>query len=96
MEKYNIYAGLGGSFGGASFITTEECKDETAAFKYAYDCAVEIYESYVGYHGLRTVEDIMEEDEVDESEAIEIYQEEMEDWLEYYAILTSEDKQIVE
>jgi len=96
MEKYNIYAGLGGSFGGASFITTEEFKNEDDAFEYAYDCAVEIYESYVGYHGLRTVEDIMEEDEVDESEAIETYQEEMENWLDYYAILASKDRETVE
>lgn len=96
MEKYNIYAGLGGSFGGASFVATEEFKDENEAWEYAYDYAVEIYESYAGYHGIRTVEDIMEEDEVDESEAIEIYQEEIEDWVEYYAILTSEDKETAE
>ena len=96
MEKYNIYAGLSGGFGGASFITTEESKDENEAWKYAYECAVEEYESRVGYHGLRTVEDIIEEDEVDESEAIEIYQEEMESWIDYYAILTSEDKETVE
>lgn len=93
MEKYNIYAGLSGSFGGASFITTEEFKSLDDAYEYAYDCAVEIYESYVGYHGLRTVEDIMEEEEVNESEAIEIYQEEMEGWIDYYAILTSKDKE---
>ena len=93
MEKYNIYAGLGGSFGGASFITTEEFKDESEAWEYAYDCAVEIYESYAGYHGIRTVEDIMEEEEVDESEAVEIYQSEIEDWVDYYAILTSKDKE---
>ena len=96
MEKYNIYAGLGGSFGGASFITTEEFEDVNDAYEYAYECAVEIYESYTGYHGLRTVEDIMEEEEVDESEAIEIYQEEMESWIDYYAILASKDKETVE
>lgn len=91
MEKYNIYAGLNGGFGGASFITTEEFKDIHDAYEYAYDCAVEIYESYVGCHGLRTIEDIMEEEEVDESEAVEIYQEEMEDWLDYYAINKDEE-----
>ena len=93
MEKYNIYAGLSGSFGGASFITTEEFKSLDDAYEYAYECAVEEYESYLGYHGLRTVEDIMVEDEVDESEAIEIYQEEMESWIDYYAILASKDKE---
>ena len=92
MSKFNIYAGLGGSFGGASFITTEEFKDENEAWEYAYECAVEIYESYAGYHGIRTVEDIMDEEEVDEFEATEIYQEEIEGWVDYYAILTEEDE----
>lgn len=80
---WDIFAGLGGGFGGAKLIkrfvgTREEAERE------AYLFAVEDYESYEGLHGLRSVKDIMEEDNVDESEAEMIYNDEMESWLDYY------------
>lgn len=84
MKKFEIFAGLGGGFGGATSHGTHECKNKDAAEELAYELALEDYESYDGLHGLRTVEDIIEQDEVSEDEAYEIWQEEREGWLDYY------------
>jgi hypothetical protein len=82
-QKWAIYSGLGGGFGGAHFKEVFTGSREEAE-KTAYQLAIEEYESYEGLHGLRTTSDIMEEDEVDEDEAEEIYNQEREDWLDYY------------
>jgi hypothetical protein len=47
---------------------------------------------YDGLHGLRSVDQIVEEDEVDEDEAYEIWREERESWLEYQAIPIVDEK----
>lgn len=91
LKDYNIYAGLGGGFGKASYVGTLQNVDEKEASDYAFEEACDIYESYEGLHGLRTTVDIMNEEEVDEDEAWEIYLEEREPWLDYYAIPTEED-----
>lgn len=59
---------------------------------YAYQKAIEDYESYEGLHGIRSLSDIIEEDfdndeltEEDYEEAEEIYQEEKESTINYYA-----------
>ena len=84
-KKYNIYAGLNGSFGGANLIDTIEAESLRVAEEYAYEAAIEIYESYEGMYGLRTVQDIMEEEDMEEDDALEVYTEEMENWLDYWA-----------
>ena len=86
MKKFKIYAGLGGGFGGATYSYTDEFESEDEASKAAWESAIESYEGYCGLHGLREVGDIMEEDKVDEDEAIEIYNEERETWLDYYVV----------
>ena len=99
MKKYNIYAGLGGSFGGAYFIETLDCANEDEAVQIAYEAAVELYEQYEGLHGLPDFNDCLEEaaDLPDisnmtiEESAEELYNAYKEDWLEYYAVLTEED-----
>lgn len=91
MKDYNIYAGLGGSFGGARYIGTLRNSSLKEAEEYAYEVACEEYESYEDLHGLRTTVDIMDEEEVDADEAWEIYLEERESWLDYYVIPTEED-----
>ena len=64
------------------------------AEKYAYNCAIEEYESYEGLHGIRSFSDILEdefgiiagEDENAEDyycEAEEIYNEEVENTISY-------------
>jgi hypothetical protein len=50
--KYNIYAGLGGTLGGAQYRGTGEFENFDDAEDYAYRIAVEDYESYEGYHGI--------------------------------------------
>ncbi len=97
MKKdYNIYAGLGGGFGGTSYIGTLQNASEDGAYQYAFEEACNIYDSYAGYHGIRGIEDIMDEEGVDENEAVETYIEEREDWLNYYAVPTEEDTELEE
>ena len=97
--KYNLYAGLSGGFGGANLVFKgAEYNDIEEATKAAYEYAVEEYQSYEGYHGLTSYDDIKENpedyglDEDSEAEDIdEVYTEEVESWIEYYAIPTAED-----
>ena len=102
MKKYNIYAGLGGGFGGAEYRGTGEFESEEDAAEVAYGIACEEYESYEGYHGILSWGDIAEdsnldpEDEDNYDEILEAYNEEMESWIEYYAVLTEEDTEITE
>ena len=88
---YDIYAGLGGGFGGATFQVTEEHIDEDSATEAAYEIAVEIYRSYEGMHGILCWEEckeILEEewDEVTDEDVNDYYREEVEGWIEYYAV----------
>jgi hypothetical protein len=82
---YIIGWGLSGGFGGIrNYEVISEDSLEKAEMA-AYYKAVEEYEQYSGMHGLRSVEDIMDEDGVDSDEADEIYNEEREGWLDYSA-----------
>lgn len=90
--KYNIYAGLGGSFGGATYQGTGDFKSRESAEQAAYEAAVEEYESYEGYYGIRSWEDLADEEGLDyEDEINELYNEERENWIEYHVVLTEED-----
>ena len=97
--KYNLYAGLNGGFGGANLVFKgAEYNNIEEATEAAYEYAVEEYQSYEGYHGLTSYDDIKENpedyglDEDPEAEDIdEVYTEEVENWIEYYAIPTAED-----
>jgi len=82
--KYRIYAGLYETLGSVDYIDTIEFESEADAENYAWECACETYESYIGLHGIRGIDEIMEDDGVDEEEAIDIFNEEREDWLSYY------------
>jgi hypothetical protein len=85
MKKFKLYYGLGGGFGGArEDERIFEFENEDEALKDAFEMACEEYESYAGLHGLRDINDIMEEDNVDEEEAYEIFCEERESWLDYW------------
>ncbi len=83
MAKYQIRYGLGGGFGGCGDWEDASATTEDAANLEAWERACEEYDMYDGLHGLRNVEMIMEEDDVDETEAFEIYEEERESWLYY-------------
>ena len=65
-----------------------EAKDLAAADKFAYNQAIEEYESYEGYHGILDKEQVCEEfgiEDVNSEEAEIAYQEERESWLSYSA-----------
>ena len=99
MDKYNIYAGLGGSFGGANYKFTIEANSLEEAMDIAYQEAVEEYQQDEGLHGLKTWIDCAEElgvdiEEEDSEDVDDLYNSEIESWIDYYAILTSEDKNI--
>lgn len=85
MARFWIRYGLGGGFGGVgnweeiNVSSLEEAENE------AYWAACEEYEAYGGMHGLLTIEDIMEEEELSEEEAEEQYREYRESWLDYEA-----------
>ena len=97
---FNIYAGLGGSFGGATYRGTGEFKSYADAENEAYELAVEEYQSYEGYHGILSWHDVADENVLDynedSAEIDELYVEEMESWLDYYAVLASEDEDTLE
>lgn len=98
MKKFKIYAGLGGSFGGAEYQCTIEAKDIEEATQYAYQIAEEIYQSYEGYHGLMSweecLEDLRDSEMIDEDMSdneIEDtvnahYLDTIESWIDYYAV----------
>lgn len=96
--KYDIFAGMGGGFGGAIYQGTEDFATEEQANKAAYEIACETFESYAGLRGVmgweecmaEAEEDILEEDYENPEEygaalegyADEIYNEERENWIE--------------
>lgn len=98
--KYNIYAGLSGGFGGATYQGTEDFDNIDEATDVAYQLACEEYDAHAGNYGLRSWGDIAAEEDLDEEddelEIDEIYTEEREDWIEYYAVLTEEDDELEE
>ena len=79
MPKFKIFAGLSGGFGGPNYHGTYEYPNRNEAMKDAYDLAFEEYESYGGYHGLMTWDDVYQDlmdsgfiDTIDENEIAEI------------------------
>lgn len=94
--KYDIYAGMGGSFGGPTFVDTLDFTTAEEADKYAYDEAWLEYESYAGLNGIISWDEIYNEcEENGEFEGMSnwqaeeyvnnLYQEEVESWIEWYA-----------
>ena len=102
MDRYNIYAGLVGSFGGANYKFTIEANSLEEATDIAYHEAVEVYQDFEGTYSIMDWNDCAISLEIDPctenddliAEVDELYNEEMENWIEYYAILTSEDENI--
>lgn len=88
--KFEIYAGLGGGFGGASYIETIEANTREEAEEYARQCAIDDYESYEGSHGILSRDDVFEDliesfgEEPLEEDVDLKYMEEVEGWITYY------------
>lgn len=91
-DKFIIGWGLSGGFGGINNYEVIEAMSLEEASKQSYYKAIEEYESLEGMHGLRTKDEIMEEDELGEEEAEYEYNYERENWLEYEAFPFSKEK----
>jgi hypothetical protein len=86
MTQCKIYAGLGGGFGGAQYQYTDYFESIENAKVAAWEAACDEYDSYLGTDdGLRTVDQIMEDESCDYEEAFDIFFEERESWLDYWA-----------
>ena len=90
MKKFKCWYGLNGSFGGARYYEIEEFENEEKAYEYAWELACEEYSHYDGLHGLRSIDEIAEDEELDLDNdedlqvAEEIYNDEREGWLDYW------------
>jgi hypothetical protein len=88
--KFEIYAGLGGGFGGANYVETIEANTREEAEEYARQCAIDDYESYEGSHGILSRDDVFEDliesfgEEPLEEDVDLRYMEEVEGWITYY------------
>tara|TARA_R110000772_G_scaffold68118_4_gene150903 strand:+ start:4246 stop:4584 length:339 start_codon:yes stop_codon:yes gene_type:complete len=84
MDYYIIKYGLSGGFNSYQYevIQTVDLED---AEKWAWENACDEYDNMSGLHGLRSEEEIMEEEDCDEEEARDIYWEEREGWINYFA-----------
>lgn len=95
--QYDIYAGLSGSFGGPNLQGTWDFHNLEEATQFAYDLAVEEYESYASCHGLLTWDECKEDlcnsfpdEKIDDSDVDTYYLEEVEDWISYSALIHEE------
>ena len=61
MQKYEIYAGMGGGFGGAQLHGIYEFSSVQEAERYAYDLAFDEYQSYEGSHGILSWDEVYED-----------------------------------
>lgn len=81
MPRFEIYAGLGGGFGGASLQYIEQYDSLKEAEQCAYELAIQEYESYGDMHGLQTFDEAIEEAKIKVSQE-EDFNEDLEEWQE--------------
>ena len=92
--KFEIYAGLGGGFGGASYIEIIEVNTREEAEEYARQCAIDDYESYEGSHGILSRDDVFEDllesfgEEPSEKESEQILEGIKERYENYHRVIT--------
>lgn len=104
--KFNIYVGVPSY--DSRYIGTYEFANQEEADDFAHQMSCEEYEMYAGLHGIPSWEECYQEltdtyaaeieageyDENDiEAMAEDLYNEEIESWAEYRAVLESEDKE---
>lgn len=86
MPKYEIFAGLNGGFNSIVSKGIYDCVDMEQAEDLAYEFAIEEYQAYEGAPGLPCYEEILNECSSEE-EAENEYWEEVNMWIECYAVL---------
>ena len=91
-EFYIISYGLGGGFGGRNIYDVIKATSLEDAETQAWQQCCEVFEQYAGSNGLRDIGEIMEEEGVDEDEAVSIFEEERESWLDYTAVKFSKSE----
>lgn len=98
---YNIYAGLGGGFGGANYIGTIDCESLEDAYALAREYAVEEYDSYSGMYGVvdrgdiyNNPEDFGLDEDWDEEDVDDVLDEEINSWIDYWAVPEDEDEDL--
>lgn len=91
LNDYNIYAGLGGGYGGATYKGTLRNVTEKEAYDCAYQMASEEYDSYSDVGGY-SWEEMLEDANGDEDAAREIENENRESWIDYWAVQVDEDE----
>ena len=91
MPKFKIYAGLSGGFGGATFCCVDDFHNKKDAEDFARQEAIDMYESYGGYHGLYTWDSMRQESaddgdisQVDDEDVDIAYMEDIESWITYF------------
>ena len=80
--------GMGGGFN-EHYHEVTKAKDLDAANRIAYDMACDNFNNYAGDHGIPSLDDIAEENDLDlyddSEEAEQMYNEEREGWIDYWA-----------
>jgi len=93
-EKYYIIgSGLGGSFGGIRDYNVIKFNSLEEALECAEFDAKETYQSYEGSGGLRDLCQVMEEDQLNEDDAVDEYNQEVESWIVYSAVEYSKEEE---
>lgn len=98
-KTYALYAGMTGSFGGATFQCFAECNSPDEAEQEAYQLAREAYESYEGMYGIMSWEDCRDDlvesfpdEDITDADVDAHYQEEVESWTEWWVEPYDPDK----
>lgn len=81
MKKFEIFAGLGGGFGGLKSYGVYEFNNQQEAEDYAYELACNEYERYS--NRFPSVEKIMEDNEINEEEATQVWLDTRDSWVTY-------------
>lgn len=88
---FKIFSGLGGGFGGATYSRTEEYVSSVEAEAEAREEAIAEYQSYEGCHGIVSWQDIEDNlidfglgEDATDNEIEEVYNQEVESWIEYW------------
>ena len=69
-----------------------QVKSQEDAEYLAWSLACEQYESYIGLHGIRDIDTIMEEDDYSYEDALEVFKDERESWIDYWFSFDIENK----
>ena len=92
MRKYIIQYGVSCGFNDIEHFDIITAENTAYAWRTAWVRACEIYESYIEIGGLKDVKAIMEEEDCSEEEALRLFDEERENWIDYKYYDYSEEK----